>query len=279
MAANLTSGLGTHSRIPGLYRPGPGGLVWRTWAREVLSIFGNRNFVIAVVGGMLAAVPAALTGGLLIYFNTYIFDLPSRSVMLLVATQAVSAPAGFLLASSVSARLQKRPAYLLLYVASLAFVHGPLLLWLCGLMPPNGAPILLPMLMAAHIVAGILGIGASIVNTSMIADVVEENQAKTARRSEGLVLFSDRLMLKLASGLATILPGVLLALVGFPEGADPKTLDPAVMRHLAMAYVALSVTLSSLAILTWLMFRIDHAAHERNLAAVAAQRRAAEGEA
>jgi Na+/melibiose symporter-like transporter len=272
MAANLVSDLGTHSRIPHLYRPPRRDLHWREWVREVASIFTNRNFLIAVLGGVLASIPAALTAGLSIYFNTYVFGLPSRSVMMLVATQAISAPIGFAIAAGVSARLQKRQAYLSLYAASLVFGHAPLALWLAGLMPPNGAAILLPSLIAAHMAAGVLGIAAAIVNTSMIADVVEENQAATARRSEGLVLFSDRLMLKLANGLATILPGILLAVVGFPTGARPAAVDPEIMRRLVVIYILTSLVLSALAITTWLMFRIDKAAHERNLAIVAAQR-------
>jgi len=278
MSANLISDLGTHSRIPELYRPAPRDIRWREWLSEVASIFRNRNFVVAVVGGVLAAVPAALTTGLSIYFNTFMFALPSRNVAILVATQALSAPLGFALAAVVSARLQKLRAYVLLYVASLFFVHGPLVLRLAGLMPHNGAPSLLPILLGASAAQGILTIAASIVNTSMISDVVEENQARTARRSEGLVLFSDRLMLKLAGGLATVLPGILLTFVSFPAGAKVGTLDPEVMRRLALTYIFLSLTLSGLAILTWRMFRIDHAAHLRNLATIEARRTGGSGD-
>lgn len=274
MAANLVSDLGTHSRIPELYRPSRRDLTLRAWAGEVGAIFANRNFLVAVLGGVLAAVPAALTAGLSIYFNTFMFELPASNVAILVATQAVSAPVGFALAAVVSARLQKRSAYIVLYAASLVFVHGPLVLRLLGLLAPNGAPSLLPILLTAHVLAGVLSIAGSIVNTSMIADVVEENQARTARRSEGLVLFSDRLMLKLANGLATVLPGLLLALVAFPAGVKPADVDPAVMRRLALVYICLSLAMSVLAILAWRLFRIDHAAHERNLAAVDAQRQA-----
>lgn len=272
MTANLVSDLGTHRRIPELYRPAPRDLRIAEWAREVAAIFRNRNFLIAVAGGVLAAIPAALTAGLSIYFNTFLFALPASSVGVLVATQAVTAPVGFVLASAVSARLQKRRAFILLYASSLVFVHGPIVLRLLGLLPPNGSGALLPILLAAHAAAGTLAIAGAIVNTSMIADVVEENQARTARRSEGLVLFSDRLMLKLANGLATVLPGLLLGLVGFPARARAAALEPGVMRHLALIYIGLSLALSALAILVWQLFRIDHAAHERNLATIRAQR-------
>jgi Na+/melibiose symporter-like transporter len=278
MSANLISDLGTHSRIPELYQPAPRDVRWREWLSEVASIFRNRNFLVAVVGGVLAAIPAALTTGLSIYFHTFMFALPSSNVAILVATQALSAPLGFALAAAVSARLQKLRAYVLLYAASLIFVHGPLVLRLLGVLPHNGAASLLPILLGASAAQGILTIAASIVNTSMISDVVEENQARTARRSEGLVLFSDRLMLKLAGGLATVLPGILLTFVAFPAGATARTLDPEVMRRLALTYIFVSLTLSGLAILTWRRFRIDHAGHLRNLAVIEARRSGASGD-
>ncbi|MBS0331920.1 MAG: MFS transporter [Proteobacteria bacterium] len=276
MAANLVSDLGTHSRIPHLYRPAPRDIRLREMAAEVVAIFSNRNFQIAVLGGVLVAIPLALTAGLSIYVNTYIFTLPAKSVAMLVATQAVSAPIGFAVAAAVSARLEKKNAYLVLYALSVVFVHGPLVLRLLGVLPPNGAPALLPILVSSQVVAGILSIAYQIVNTSMIADVVEENQARTARRSEGLVLFSDRLVLKLANALATILPGLMLTLVHFPAKARPGAVEPEVLRHLAMLYIAGSLALNLAAILTWRTFRIDQAAHQKNLDAIAARRAAAE---
>jgi len=277
MAANLISDLGTHHRIAELYRPQPRDIRWREWAAEVASIFSNRNFLIAVAGGVLAAIPEALRVGLSIYVNTFIFSLPSKSVAMLIATQAISAPLGFALAAAVSARLQKKHAYLVLYAVSLVFLHGPLVLRLLGWLPPNGASVLLPILLGAQVAGGVLSISASIVNTSMISDIVEENQASTGRRSEGLVLFSDRLMLKLANALAAILPGILLAIVKFPAGAKPETLDPAIMRHLAVIYLLLSFALGGLAMITWRLFRIDQAGHQSNLAAIAARRSGAPG--
>lgn len=271
IVTNLISGLGTHSRIAGLYRPPARRIPIAQTVREIGSILNNHNFLVAVGAGMLSATALALTQGLAIYFHTFMFRLPSSNVMLLVATQVLSAPIAFLIAPAASRRWGKRAAYLGLFTSSLIFIHGPIALRLLGL-PPNGSRLLLPMLMAANTVAGMLATSAAILGTSMIADIVEENQARTGRRSEGLVLFSDRLLLKVATSLATILPGILLAVVHFPAGAKPATLDPAILRRLALIYIPLAVSLSIAAMVTWLFFRIDRGAHERNLAAIAARR-------
>ncbi len=272
MSANLVSDLGTHSRIPYLYRPKKRDLTLGAWLHEIGSIFDNRNFLVSILGGMLSAVPPALIAGLGIYINTYIFSLPASNVMWLVASQALAAPVAFAMASLVSRRLGKRGAYLGFYAASLVFVHGPLVCRLLNILPANGTALLLPVLIGAQLIAGALSIAASILNTSMIADIVEDNQARTGRRSEGLVLFSERLILKLVGGLATVLPGILLALVHFPTGARPAHLEPAVTRNLAELYLGVSLSFSLMAMLVWLLFRIDHEVHQRNLAAVAARR-------
>jgi Na+/melibiose symporter-like transporter len=274
IVTNLISGLGTHSRIAGLYRPPARRIPIGQTFREIGGILNNHNFLVAVAAGMLSATAMALTQGLAIYFNTFMFHLPSSNVMLLVATQVLSAPIAFAIAPAASRRWGKRAAYLGLFMSSLLFVHGPISLRLLGLAPANGSHLLLPMLMAANTIAGILATSAAILGTSMIADIVEENQARTGRRSEGLVLFSDRLLLKVAASLATILPGLLLAVVHFPAGAKPATLDPAILRHLALIYIPLAVSFSIAAMATWLLFRIDRGAHERNLEAIAARRAA-----
>ena len=196
IVTSLASSLGTHSRIPTLYRPPQRSFAASEWLKEVGSIFNNRNFIVAVAAGMLSATALALTTGLAIYFNTYMFRLPSSNVMLIVATQALSAPIAFLIASTASKRWGKRRAYMVLFLSSLIFTHGPIGLRLLGLWPANGSPQLLPSLMLANTIAIVLSVGGQILSTSMIADIVEENQAKTGRRSEGLVLFSDRVLLK-----------------------------------------------------------------------------------
>jgi GPH family glycoside/pentoside/hexuronide:cation symporter len=271
MVSSLISSVGTHSRIKTLYRPPPHSFAAAEWLREVGSIFNNRNFLVAVGAGMLSAVALGLTTGLAIYFNTFLFHQPSSNVMLIVATQALAAPFAFWIASRASKLWGKRRAFMTLLLSSLIFVHGPIGLRLLGFWPANGSPQLLPALMTANTLAIVLSIGGQILGTSMISDIVEENQARTGRRSEGLVLFSDRLLLKVATSLATILPGFMLAVVHFPAGARPATLDPHVMRNLALIYIPLASGLSISAILTWFLFRIDKGVHDRNLAAIAAR--------
>jgi len=112
----------------------------------------------------------------------------------------------------------------------------------------------------------VIGTSGFIIVTSMVADLVEEMELRTGRRSEGLLLAAETFLRKLSTGVTVIVPGLLLALVGFPPHADPKTLDPLVMRHLALISMPLRVVLGIAATSVLLLYRIDRGTHEANLA-------------
>src|SRR6185436_10926937 len=118
---------------------------------------------------------------------------------------------------------------------------------------------------ADSIVTGILGIAGFIIVTSMIADIVEDSQRQTGRRSEGLLFSADTLLQKVVSGVTTIIPGILLSFVGFHRGMNEATMDPQIMIRLAWIYLPLTVVVSLASITCWSFYRITKEDHERNL--------------
>jgi Na+/melibiose symporter-like transporter len=268
VASILISTAGTHGRIPFLHKPAPTARNPLDLLREVIATLSNHNFAVAVIAGMIAATYGSLYAGLTVYFSTYFWALPATNILMLILVGMTSTPIAVFVAPLLSRHLGKRNACMALFFASVVIANGPIVLRLLGAFPANGSPWLLPLLMANSVVAGVLGTGGFILVTSMIADIVEEAQAKTGRRSEGLLFAADGLLNKVVSGFTTVLPGVLLAFVGFPAHANPATLDPAVMQRLAVIYVPTTVILSCLSIWCWRYYRIDADSHARNLAAV-----------
>lgn len=269
-ATILIATLGTHPYIDRLHRPVARRFDWAQSLKEVAATFGNHNFRVSLAAGAIGATSVALGAGLTIYFNTYLFELPASSILLTILPLFISGPLAFLIAPAVSRRIGKRAGCIALFFASLAFSYGPIILRLLNLLPPNHSPALLPILIGAGTLSGILSMGGFILSSSMIADITEESQLKTGRRSEALLFYADQLLGKVVSGMATVLPGLLLALVAFPPHATPATLDPAVMHRLALAYVLIAGTLSSISIGMWRFYRIDQSAHENHLATIEA---------
>lgn len=264
-ATILIATVGTHPYISRLHRPPARGIDLVRSLKEVAATFDNHNFKVSLIAGAIGATSVALGGGLTIYFNTFLFELPASSIMLTILTLLASGPLAFLIAPAVSRRLGKRAGCMILFFTSLAFTHGPIVLRLLHVLPGNDSPALLPILIVSGTISGILSMGGFILSSSMIADITEESQLQTGRRSEALLYYADQLLNKVVSGMATILPGLLLALVGFPQGATPATVDAAVMHRLALTYVLLAATLSSISIGMWRFYRIDRSAHERHL--------------
>jgi Na+/melibiose symporter-like transporter len=265
----LGSTAGTHDRIPTLHQPPARKATLADMVREVSATLANRNFLVIVLSGTFAGMAGGLSNGLGIYFSTYFWELPSSNLLILVLGGLVASPVAAIIAPLLSKRFGKKQACINLFFAGLLVSVLPVGLRLLGLMPPNGEPLLVGVLLLDRIVSGMLGIAGYIIVASMIADIVEESQIKTGRRSEGLLMSADTLLQKVVGGIAAILPGVMLAVIGFPDHAKPGAVDPAVLRNLALLYLPATAALSVAAIGSLYLYRIDRDAHERNLETIA----------
>ena len=265
----LVSTFGTLRSVPGLYRPPARRIDLRETVRELAQTLNNWNFGVAIVAGVISAIATSLTAGLAVYFGTYFWKLPASSILLIVLTGLVAAPIATWVAPTLSRLWGKKRACMTLFFISVASANAPIVLRLLGLFPMTGA-FPLAVLIGNGVLGAVLGTSGYIVVTSMIADIVEDSQRKTGRRSEGLLFSADALINKVVSSLATVLPGLLLAYVRFPTNADPRTLDPAIMVHLAQIYLPVSIGLTLVSIWCWRFYRLDAASHSRNLAAIGA---------
>lgn len=275
-ASILISTAATHHRIKGLHTPPARKLKVGESMREIGATLANRNFVVAIIAMGFTGVAIGLISGLHIYFATYFWELPSSKLLILTLSSVAAAPIAAIYAPRLSRRLGKRNGAMALGFAGVVFNCLPVTLRLLGFFPENGSPYLLPLLLADRVMSGICSTGMFILTASMLADIVEQNQAKTGRRAEGLLMSADNTLQKIITGLATGLPGFMLAAIGFPEKAVPGRVDPEVLRTLGLIYVPTLAILSSIGLLIWRFYRIDEKTHEQNLATV--QQAAAAGE-
>ena len=78
---------------------------------------------------------------------------------------------------------------------------APVILRLFDLMPENGHPMLFPIVVTINIIDLSLIIAIQAVLASMVADLVESNEAKTGRRNEGVYYASITFTRKATQGL------------------------------------------------------------------------------
>jgi Na+/melibiose symporter-like transporter len=146
----------------------------------------------------------------------------------------------------------------------------PIVLRLMGLFPQNGDPVLFPLIFALSITSTGASITAGILMSSMIADVVEDSELRTGRRSEGLFFAAAAFVAKAVSGIGIFSSAMIIQAVNFPKGAQPGQVPAEVIRNLGLVYVPTLAILYVLALIFTQGYRITRASHEESLRKLAA---------
>ena len=268
--AILVSALGTHRRIASLPRVTVARTNLRGTLGGIATALRNKAFRTLLVAGIFGYTAQGLTFALGTYFSTFFWELPASLLAVSVVVTIGGVALAFAMATAISRRFGKRGAAAAMTAVYPVVVVLPYLARLAGVMPANGEPWLLVWLFASTLVATALGVGGAILSASMGADVVEDAQAHTGERMEGLFAAGSFFMQKCVSGLGVFLSGGVLALVGFPAGAAPGTVPAAVLIHLVLTYCVALVALASIA--AWFMWRFPlggERAHDDRIAALA----------
>lgn len=261
----MISSLATHHLIPSLRNAPARKITPVGMAKEIFATVKNRNFVVLTITGMLAAIALGLMGGLSIYFGLYFWEFSQRQLALLTVASVLSSLVGVALATPLSARFGKKTAALSMFILAVAVNNTPIVLRVFGLMPPNEHPSVFWIILGEQFVFASAGIMTSIIVTSMIADVVEDNEVRTGRRSEGLLFSADNFFKKLVSGVGVLMAGLILTAIAFPEQARRGAVDPEILRNMAMLYVPMSVSLFAGAMVSLALYTIDKTQHDENL--------------
>jgi GPH family glycoside/pentoside/hexuronide:cation symporter len=120
-----------------------------------------------------------------------------------------------------------------------------------------------------------MGIGASILVSSMIADVVEDSELRTGKRSEGLFFSAAAFVNKAISGMGVLGAGLILFVISFPAHTAPGRVSQTVLHNLALAYVPVTIGLYLVAVSIMSQYRISKEGHEDNLRKLAEDETAA----
>ena len=270
IGAILISAAGTHKFIPHLKVPvNTARFDLKVWLAAMRVILGNRSFRAIMASALFSSMAGGLGLALNSYFVTYFWQLSSASYAALLGAAYIAALCALLISPILSKRFGKKPVTIGLYTLSALILPLPFLLRLLGFFPINGSGLLVPLLFANSALALSLTITASIMGTSMIADIAEDIEVKTGNRSEGLLFSAASVVNKSVTGIGIFASGVILSLVHFPEGAKPGEVPQAILNHLVVTYVVVAALIHGAALLCLLGYDISRKRHEDNLARLA----------
>lgn len=265
LASILVSAAGTHRFIPFLRRPDERRESLAQHLRNMLSTLSNRSFLVLMLGGLFKGAGLGLSQGMLFYWGTYLWGLNSAQLSVLLIDSFFAAAFALWLAPRLSARFGKKHVAIWSLAVAVAAGAAPLMLRQFGLFWGNESALLLPTLFLLGVVQAAGGIISFILVSSMIADVVEDSEVATGRRSEGLFFAAASLVQKAVSGIGVFVSSLVLTLAAFPVGVRPAEIDPGILQRLVAIYVPVLLLLYGLGIALMYLYRIDRQIHEANL--------------
>jgi glycoside/pentoside/hexuronide:cation symporter, GPH family len=236
IAAVLVTTHLTRQEIPFLLQPNRqiSHLDYRRVIKDVLSIFANREFVLLFLGSLITSGINGTIGALGIYMQTYFWGLTPENLRWF-GIGVIGAVLSMLLVGPLERRLDKKTVLLTCF--ALLTLDGLVVigLRLIDVLPANGDPRLVAILVANEVSRAFLGTTLGIMFASMLADALDMQELRTKRRQEGVFAAALSFSGKATGGVGTVMAGLILQFaVGWPAKVAHGAIDMALITRLGV---------------------------------------------
>ena len=273
LVAILVSVFGTRSRIQYLKQPPPPRRITIAIVfREIFETISNRSFLALFAAALLGALATGLAASLAFYFYTYFWEFSSIETGLVTMGVFLAAIIGFVLAPIVTRRVGKKRGAMTVGVIAFLGAPLPIMLRLFDVLPENGTPFVFWFVFIAGVIDLGLIICFQILYTSMMADLVEQSELQTGRRSEGVFFSAITFIKKSVQGFGLMLASLVLYLSEFPTGARVGEVGDDVIWRLGAYYVPTVLIIWMLMLAVMSRYQLGRADHEENLRQLAVNR-------
>ncbi len=271
------SALGTHKAAAALPRPTEP-IRMAEVTREIRQIFqslGNRNFAALFFYGLVAGIGAGLSAALYLYNTTYFFGFSGEQIAAVGVAVLVAPAIAYWAAPFLGGRFGKRRGAIVGILITVCLYPVPFVLLLLGWWPALGSwPSLSIFAAFTTLEVGCVIVGGVLLD-SMMADVVEDSEIATNRRSEGLFYAARAFAAKAVSAGGILGAGAIVSLVGLDGIESVEAMTRELRVDLASMFLPAFCGLNLFALYVLSRYRITRAGHEANLAELAERGRAA----
>ena len=266
----LVTALGTHRHIAHFKAPPPKrAMSIRRIFVEIYETLGDKSFLALFLTALFGAAAAGLSAGLTIYMSGYFWGFSANQISGLSFSIIASAFIALFVAPKISKSIGKKRGAIIIGILAFSIAPAPVVLRLLGLMPENGDPILYPIILVVIIIDIALMITFSILSTAMIADLVEDGEIRTKRRSEGVLFAATTFTRKAVQGFGVLAATAVLTAAQFPKGVAPGQVPEEAIFRLGLYYAPTLFVIWMLMIASLRLYRIDRDVHEDNLRTLA----------
>jgi GPH family glycoside/pentoside/hexuronide:cation symporter len=276
--ALLTSGalattLLTWREIPYLrqHAGDPAGFGFAQTGREVAQALRNRQFALVFVIVLFMSAIAGTIANINIYMTTYFWGLDTEDLRWF-ALSAVGAVLAFPLVGTIQRRWDKKQVLLGASIVSL--LDGIILVNLrfLDVLPANGDPLLLVILVGNGVFAAGVAVVQGIIASSIVADLLDDHELRTGLRQEGMFNAALSFSGKAVSGVGAILGGLIITAIAFPTGVEPAAMPADAVLRLGLVIGIAVPVLYVIPIALVTRYRITRERHAEIRAALDARR-------
>ncbi|HEY5070912.1 MAG TPA: MFS transporter [Caulobacteraceae bacterium] len=278
LASILAATLGTRGEIPYLLQPASRAPRFHpaAFAAQLAAVLRNRDFLVIFLGLLTSSAIAGSQASLDIYLQSWFWGLGPHELRWL-SIALLGAVVGFAVAGRLQARFEKKTLMLGSFLLLLADGMGVVALRLLSVMPANGDPALLPILVVNELARALLTTVLLIMLVSMIADTLDSQELASGLRQEGLFSAALSFSAKATTGLGALISGLILEhVVGWPQGAVAAShVTPRLLIRLGVVDGLLLPALYLVPFAVCLPYSIGRGRHGEIRAALEARRAAA----
>lgn len=266
-AAILSSSLGTQKVAAALPRPSE---PFRVLAikREIKQIFQsvkNKNFAALFFFGLTVGIAGGLGTALYLYNTTYFFGFSGKQISVTAIGVLISPVIAYWAAPYLGRIFGKKRAAIFAILVNVSLYPIPYILLLTGFWPDLGSWTSLYIYSGFIVMEVICGIIGGVLLDSMMADVVEDSELKTQRRSEGLFYAARGFAAKAVSAGGIIGAGSIVSLVGLDGITSLGDVTHEIRMDLATLFLPIYCGLYVLGLVIVSKYRITRADHDEHI--------------
>ncbi len=201
--------------------------------RELIRALKNKQFALVFLIVLLSSAISGTTANIGIYMTTFFWGLGTEDLRWFVLS-ALGAVLAFPLVAFVQRRWDKKS--IMLVCATVSLFDGIILVLLrfLDVLPNNGDPMLLVILVAAGGFGASIAVIQGIIGASIVADVLDDHELRTGFRQEAMFSAALSFSGKAISGLGIVMGGLIITLIAFPTNTLPSDVDPETIMRLGL---------------------------------------------
>ncbi len=219
-------------------------------------------------GALMMFISQGITFAVGNYLYLYGWKLSQAQFSFYPLVLFASVVCAFFIVAPMTKRFGKKAVVIYAALIGMALWMVPYTLAVLRLWPELGSNGSTYSMFFFALIANASSVTVMITSQSMVADLVEASQVETGRRSEGVFSAGWFFTQKCGAGIGIFLSGMMIKFSGFPEKADPATIEPATVDNLFMIYIAVVAIFAIAAVSIFRHFPIGRSDHQDRLAQI-----------